>query len=79
MIIRDSDNHSIKKEGYKKTKPIRIGNHVWIGLRATILKCVTIGDGAVIAAGAVVTKDVPPKSLVGGVPARVISTNVEWE
>ena len=79
VIIRDSDNHSIIKEGYQKTKPISIGNHVWIGLRATILKGVTIGDGAVIAAGAVVTKDVPPHTLVGGVPARVIRENINWE
>ena len=79
VIIRDSDNHCIKKTGYQKTKPIYIGNHVWIGLRATVLKGVTIGDGAIVAAGAVVNKDVPPKTLVGGVPARIISKNVEWE
>ena len=79
VIIRDSDNHSILKDGYQKTKPIHIGNHVWIGLRATILKGVTIGDGAVIAAGAVVTKDVPSKALVAGVPARVIRDNINWE
>lgn len=66
VMIRDSDNHTIIREGYLKTAPIHIGNHVWIGARATILKGVTIGDGAVIAAGAVVTKDVPPASLVGG-------------
>lgn len=79
VIIRDSDNHSILKDGYQKTKPINIGDHVWIGLRAMILKGVTIGDGAVIAAGSVVTKDVPPNTLVGGVPAHVINTNVLWE
>lgn len=79
VIIRDSDNHSILKDGYQKTKPIHIGNHVWIGLRATILKGVTIGDGAVVAAGSVVTKDVPPHSLVGGVPAKVIRENINWE
>lgn len=52
--------------------PVRIGNDVWIGARATILSGVTVGDGAVIAAGAVVTKHVPPYAIVGGVPARVI-------
>ena len=51
---------------------IKIGNDVWIGSRATILEGVKIGDGAVVAAGAVVTKDVPPYSIVGGVPAKVI-------
>jgi len=54
--------------------PVRIGNKVWIGANATILQGVTIGDGAIIAAGAVVCKDVPPRSVVGGVPARLIKT-----
>lgn len=49
-----------------------IGSDVWLGLRSTILGGVRIGDGAVIAAGAVVTKNVPPYAIVGGVPARVI-------
>jgi maltose O-acetyltransferase len=52
------------------TAPVRIGNDVWIGARAIILPGVTIGDGAVIAAGAVVARDVAPLSIVGGVPAR---------
>jgi len=52
--------------------PPIIGNDVWIGANAIILQGVTIGDGAVIAAGAVVTKDVPPYAIVGGVPAKVI-------
>lgn len=79
VIIRDSDNHTLIKDGHRKTAPIYIGNHVWIGMRAIILKGVTIGDGAVIAAGAVVTKDVPPHSLVAGVPAKVINSEIEWE
>jgi maltose O-acetyltransferase len=52
--------------------PITIGNDVWIGGHSTILPGVTIGDGAVIAAGAVVTHDVEPYTIVGGVPAKVI-------
>lgn len=52
--------------------PIRIGNRVWIGSSTVITKGVTIGDGAVIAAGAVVTKDVEPNTVVGGVPAKLI-------
>lgn len=52
--------------------PIRIGDDVWIGANATVLPGVTIGDGAVVAAGAVVTKDVPAMTVVGGVPARAI-------
>jgi len=52
--------------------PIVIGNDVWIGHRAIILSGVTIGDGAVIGAGAIVTKDVPPYGIAVGNPARVI-------
>lgn len=52
--------------------PIHIGKHVWIGANAMILPGVTIGDGAVIAAGAVVTKDVPENTIVGGIPAKFI-------
>ena len=59
--------------------PIVIGDHVWIGTNAIVLKGVTIGDGAVIAAGAVVTRDVPAHSLAAGVPARVIRSDVHWE
>jgi acetyltransferase-like isoleucine patch superfamily enzyme len=51
---------------------VTIGNYVFIGARATILPGVKIGEGAVVAAGAVVTKDVAPKKVVGGVPAREI-------
>lgn len=58
-------------EKSKKPLPI-IGNDVWIGFGATVLNGVTIGDGAIIAAGAVVTKDVPPYAIVGGNPAHVI-------
>jgi len=54
--------------------PISIGNNVWIGDKATILPNVSIGDGVIIAANAVVTKDVPPYSVVGGNPATIIKT-----
>lgn len=56
---------------------IVIGDDVWIGYRATILSGVTIGQGAIIAAGAVVVSDVPPYAIVGGVPAKVISKRFE--
>lgn len=52
--------------------PPVIGNDVWIGNHATVLQGVKIGDGAIIAAGAVITKDVPPYAIVGGVPAKLI-------
>lgn len=78
VTIMDSDAHQMLCSSQAKTQPVRIGNHVWIGTRATILKGVTIGDGAMIAAGAVVTKDVPPRCLAAGVPAKVIKENIEW-
>jgi acetyltransferase-like isoleucine patch superfamily enzyme len=53
-------------------KPIVIGDRAWIGIRATILGGVNIGEGSVVMAGAVVTRDVPPYTVVGGVPARFI-------
>ena len=56
--------------------PVKIGNNVWIGAHATILAGVTIGDNSVVAAGAVVTKDVPANVVVAGVPAKVIK-NIE--
>lgn len=52
--------------------PVEIGNNVWIGERACILSGVTIGEGCIIAANAVVTHDIPPYSVAGGVPAKVI-------
>lgn len=51
---------------------ITIGNHAWIGSNATILPGVTLGDWSVVATGAVVTKDVPPYTVVGGVPAKIL-------
>lgn len=55
-----------------KPQGVRIGNDVWICQRAVIISGVTIGDGAVIGANAVVTKDVPPYAVVGGSPARIL-------
>ena len=52
--------------------PIIVGKNVWIGSNSTILQGVSIGDGAIVAAGAVVTKDVPANSIVGGIPAKLI-------
>jgi acetyltransferase-like isoleucine patch superfamily enzyme len=55
-------------------RPIHIASNVWIGANATVLGGVTIGEHAVVAAGAVVIEDVPPRTLVGGVPARALET-----
>ena len=65
--------HDVNSEAFgTKGGPVTIEDHVWIASRATILPGVTIGRGAVVAAGAVVTKDVPSMAIVGGVPAKVI-------
>lgn len=77
VTIVDSDHHSI--DGAQISAPIIIGNHVWIGSNSMVLKGVTIGDGAVIAAESVVTKDVPAHCLVGGVPAKILKDNIHWK
>ena len=60
------------EQGMEEPQTVTIGNDVWIGRRVIILPGVTIGDGCVIGAGAVVTKDIPPFSIAAGVPARVV-------
>jgi len=69
-------NHPLSPLGRRRhlgiAKPVRIGNDVWIGGNVTILPGVTIGNNVVVAAGAVVTKDIPNDCVVGGVPAKVI-------
>lgn len=73
VIIMDDDFHGVdERETASEKAEIIIGDNVWIATRATILKGVTIGEGAIIAAGAVVTKDVPPYTIAGGVPAKFI-------
>jgi maltose O-acetyltransferase len=69
-------NMLINRQG-DYTSKIIIEDNVWIGIRSIILPGVRIGEGAIIGAGAVVTKDVPPYSIVGGVPAKVISRRLE--
>ncbi len=57
-----------------KTAPVKIGDNVWIGMNAVILKGVTIGDNSIVAAGAVVTKRIPANTIVAGNPAAVVKT-----
>ena len=85
VLIQDYDGHELfrydekgKAEKLSNTEPITIGKHVLIFANATILKGVNIGEGAVVAAGAVVTNDVPANTLVAGVPAHVVKRNMDW-
>lgn len=66
----------IKKQGIVKS-PVKIGPDCWLGEKSTVLRGVTIGTGSVIASHALVNKDVPPNSIVGGVPARVLKKRGE--
>jgi acetyltransferase-like isoleucine patch superfamily enzyme len=82
VLFMDTSSHPLGFEGEQATTkiaPIRVQDHVWIGCRAVILKGVTVGEGAIIANNAVVTKDVPPRTMVAGNPARVIKKDVIWE
>ncbi|MBD1916313.1 MULTISPECIES: acyltransferase [Cyanophyceae] len=94
-VFADSDNHSTRysirrkdladwrqgKHDWTTTKssPITVSNGAWIGTHAIILKGVTIGEGAIVGAGSVVTKDVPPWTIVAGNPARIIQEIPEYE
>lgn len=73
-VVLATINHDLNPENNRKNHyaPITIGNNVWIGANVTVLPGVTIGDWAVIGAGAVVTKNVPPMAIVAGIPAKVI-------
>lgn len=81
-VIIHSANHNfsridipINKQGHTKEKVI-IKDNVWIGARVTILPGVTIGKSAILAAGSVITKDVEPYTIVGGVPAKIIKRRI---
>lgn len=67
----------MRLQGYTSPEPCVIGNDVWIGRRVMIMPGCKIGNGVIIAAGAVVTKDVPDYAVVGGVPARVLKYRVD--
>ncbi len=80
-VVLATVNHGLNpaQRHWNFVSPITIGKNVWIGANATVLQGVTIGDDAVVAAGAVVTKDVPARTVVGGVPAKVIRQITEDE
>jgi len=75
VIIMDNDFHRLEPERRDEmpdAAPVVLEENVWLGVRTVVLRGVTIGAGSVIAAGSVVAKDVPPRTLAGGVPAKVI-------
>ena len=74
VILATLDHNLDPNNRYFKPAPIHIGNKVWIGSGAIVTRGVTIGEGSVVAAGAVVTKDVPKFTVVGGVPAKKIKS-----
>ena len=79
VSIRDYNGiHVIINDTYKNCAPVHIGDHCWLCTGCTIMPGVTIGEGSVIAANATVTKDVPPHTLVGGSPAKILKENIEW-
>ena len=82
IVIMNTDVHRIYDvdTGLKTNqgKEISIGNHVWLGIRTTVLKGVSIGDNSIVAAGSIVTKDVKANTIVSGNPAKQIKENKNW-
>jgi acetyltransferase-like isoleucine patch superfamily enzyme len=73
VVIMDTDQHAVN-DSVMKMLPVNIEDRVWLGCRATILKGVSIGHDSIIGAGAIVTKNVPPHSIVVGPEARIIKS-----
>lgn len=76
QVVIATLNHDLNPEKRADMIPakVTIGKNAWVGAHATILAGVSIGENSVVAAGAVVTKDVPPNTVVGGVPAKIIKS-----
>ena len=79
VSIRDWNGpHVIVNDRYVNHAPVHIEDHVWLCTGCSIMPGVTIGEGSVVAANALVTSNIPPHSLVGGSPAKVIKSDIEW-
>lgn len=79
--IRTTDQHCIYNENGDRINPaksVNIGNHVWLGKDAIVMKGVCIGEGAIVGMDSMVTKNVPERCIVVGKPAKVIKSNVYW-
>lgn len=74
LYSKSSLDYTNRNQGLEKALPIKVGDNCWFGANVSVMPGVTIGAGCVIAAGAVVTKDMPANSLIAGVPAKVIKT-----
>ena len=73
VMVMDCDFHRVEDKAWDTTgEPVVLEDRVWLGNRSIVLKGVTIGHDSVVAAGSVVTRDVPPRTVVGGVPAREV-------
>ena len=82
VIIRTSDGHYIFDEQNNRINPsksIKIGKHVWVSMNTTIIKGGTIGDGAVIGIGSIVTHDIDSCCIAAGIPAKIIKKNIHWK
>jgi acetyltransferase-like isoleucine patch superfamily enzyme len=82
VTIYDTSFHSVDEGEEVRTAPVEIGRNVWIGRNATLLPGVTIGDHSVVASGAVVSRDVPPRTVVAGNPAkpvREVKASDDWQ
>ncbi len=83
VVLQSNDQHGIIDVGSRQIinrgrQRLALGEHSWIGRRATLMPGAVVGRGSIVSAGAVVTRDVPEASIVAGVPARLIRSNTTW-
>ena len=80
ITIRDNNgSHFMNRQGYKNTRPVVIGDKVWLTEQCTVMPGVKIGDGAIIGASSLVIRNIPPYCLATGHPAEVIDEDILWK